>query len=87
MFYVTVARWMYAEIQLVSPEVLPALDRLLARLEVPTHDKWDTTPLKDILKETETSETFARTLRHLASQITTETDTTLSSSDRLKSKT
>lgn len=40
-FYVAVARWIYAEVRLVTPNVMPAIDRVLTVAQIPTHDKWD----------------------------------------------
>ena len=40
-FYVAVARWIYAEVRLVTPQVMPAIDSVLTIAQIPTHDKWD----------------------------------------------
>lgn len=40
-FYVAVARWIYAEVRLVTPQVVPAIDSVLTIAQIPTHDKWD----------------------------------------------
>lgn len=39
-FSVLVAHWIYAEINLVWPGARPALDAVLSRIEIPTHDTW-----------------------------------------------
>ena len=38
---VIVARWIYAEVQMTLPEVVPAIDYALENVQIPTHDKWD----------------------------------------------
>jgi hypothetical protein len=38
--FVTIARWLYAEAALVAPESIPTLDRVLAVVQIPTHDAW-----------------------------------------------
>lgn len=40
-FYVAVARWIYAEVRLVTPQVMPAIDKVITLAQIPTHDKWD----------------------------------------------
>ncbi len=40
LFSVAVGRWMYAEIGLIMPGALPALDYVLQATSIPTHDKW-----------------------------------------------
>jgi len=38
---VVVARWVYSEIQLSLPQAVPAIDYVLKKVQIPTHDKWD----------------------------------------------
>jgi hypothetical protein len=40
-FYVTLGRWMYAELTLIVPSALPAIDYALEKVQIPTHDEWD----------------------------------------------
>ena len=42
-FFVTVvlARWMYAEVQMVAPGAVPVIDFALQHVQIPTHDRWD----------------------------------------------
>ncbi len=49
LLYVSVARWMYAEIQLVAPSVTPSIDNLVNYLTIPTHDKWDKEAIASIV--------------------------------------
>ncbi len=39
-FWVIIARWTYAEVQLVAPSATPAIDFALQKIQIPTHDKW-----------------------------------------------
>ena len=48
-FYVAVARWIYAEVRLVTPQVMPAMDAVLTIAQIPTHDKWDPELTKQLL--------------------------------------
>jgi hypothetical protein len=45
--WVVVARWAYSEVQLVCPPLVPYINKALAAVEIPTHDKW---PKEQILK-------------------------------------
>jgi len=38
--YVVVARWLYAEAELMIPRAMPLLNYALERTQIPTHDKW-----------------------------------------------
>lgn len=38
---IVVARWMYAEVQLSYPDMIPSIDSALELVQIPTHDKWD----------------------------------------------
>lgn len=49
-FYVAVARWIYAEVRLVTPQVVPALDSVMTIAQIPTHDKWDPELTDQLLK-------------------------------------
>lgn len=51
--YVTVARWMYAEIQLTAPQLVPALDYCLQVVTIPTHDKWPKESMEEFLRSVE----------------------------------
>jgi hypothetical protein len=44
--YVVVARWIYAELQILSPSLVPLVDSGVRALTIPTHDKWETTVSK-----------------------------------------
>ncbi len=39
LFYVVIARWMYAEAAVIVPWATPSIDRFLASVELPTHDE------------------------------------------------
>ncbi|MCB0330112.1 MAG: hypothetical protein KDD70_10620 [Bdellovibrionales bacterium] len=39
-FWIAVARWSYAEIELNAPQYIPLVDSLLERITPTTHDKW-----------------------------------------------
>ena len=45
-FWVVVARWCYAEIQLVFPKAAPVIDLALEKMRLPTHDKWSSKDLQ-----------------------------------------
>ena len=49
--WVTLARWMYAEAQLVTPSAVPFINAAMTRLEIPTHDKWRSTELGQYLEQ------------------------------------
>lgn len=38
---VVVARWIYAETKMVVPGAVPVIDFALDKVQIPTHDKWD----------------------------------------------
>lgn len=38
---VTLCHWAYAEFALAMPGAVPAVDRVLAQIQIPTHDQWD----------------------------------------------
>lgn len=40
LFFCVIGRWLYAELELIYPRAVPAVDRLLAKVEIPTHDQW-----------------------------------------------
>ncbi len=40
LIYVTVGRWIYAEINLLMPGAIPTIDYVLQATSLPTHDKW-----------------------------------------------
>lgn len=37
-FYVAFAHWMYAEVNLLAPGLVPYIDDFIARVEIPTHE-------------------------------------------------
>ncbi len=37
---VMMARWIYAETQMVFPDVVPMIDSALDYAQIPTHDRW-----------------------------------------------
>lgn len=49
--WVTVARWLYAEVELSAPFLVPAVDSLLEVVQIPTHDQWPEEPLHAALSE------------------------------------
>ena len=38
---VLIARWIYSEVQVTLPQVIPLIDSALLKLEIPTHNRWD----------------------------------------------
>lgn len=48
-FWVMVARWGYAELQLSLPGLIPYVDRAVQAMTIPTHDQWaDSTIVKTL---------------------------------------
>lgn len=45
-FWVVVARWGYAEIQLSAPALVPYVDYTLTVVQIPTHDRWPKESIK-----------------------------------------
>jgi hypothetical protein len=39
--YVTLARWLHAELELLTPSLVPVIDSGVDSLSIPTHDKWE----------------------------------------------
>ena len=50
---VILARWMYAEIAMTVPGMIPVIDYSVERLSIPTHDKWSKEPFVDALSAVE----------------------------------
>ncbi len=50
-FYVVVARWGYAEMQLSMPSLVPVLDSVMSHVQIPTHDHWPKEAFKKALGE------------------------------------
>lgn len=48
-FWVLVARWGYAELQIILPSATPAIDYALENVQIPTHDKWNSESLDQLL--------------------------------------
>ncbi len=40
LFWVIAARWVYAEVQILVPSVVPSIEYALEHIQIPTHDKW-----------------------------------------------
>lgn len=51
MFYVTIARWIYAEALLMVPGVRFVFDLTLDKFQIPTHDRWDRKYFESLLGE------------------------------------
>jgi hypothetical protein len=74
---VSISRWIYAEVQLVAPAALPALDYVVERTEIPTHNTWS-------------KDSFARVLAGvgklvlLVQQTVAPTDTVAQSKERVQ---
>ena len=51
---VSVARWMYSEVELVAPPLMPVLDYVVDATTIPTHDKWSKDSLESLLKAVDT---------------------------------
>jgi hypothetical protein len=47
---VIIARWIYQEVQLAAPELVPFIDYSLDRVQIPTHDKWLKTALSNAVR-------------------------------------
>ncbi|MDC0357251.1 hypothetical protein OAO01_00415 [Oligoflexia bacterium] len=39
---VVIARWIHSEIELISPNTIAYIDYAIEKIDIPTHDKWDT---------------------------------------------
>ena len=50
-FYVVLARWMYAELNLVCPSMTSNIDKLLSAIEIPTHDNWHEDGIRGLVRE------------------------------------
>ena len=46
---VVLARWMYSEVALSFPQAVPLIDYALEVVSIPTHDKWDAEPIREVL--------------------------------------
>jgi len=53
---VVIARWVYHEVQLTAPQLVPYIDYSLERIQIPTHDKWLKTALNNAIDLIETQE-------------------------------
>ncbi len=51
--WVVIARWGYAELTLMAPEAIPAIDSALEVVQIPTHDKWADLEIVKVLKDKE----------------------------------
>lgn len=40
LFYTTIARWGYSEINLLFPEATPYINKALHKVQIPTHNYW-----------------------------------------------
>ncbi len=49
--WVTLARWMYAEAQLVTPSAVPYINSAMQSIQIPTHDKWNDSVVGHYLKK------------------------------------
>ena len=50
-FYVIIARWMYAEVNLMVPSVAPQIDRLMSAVQIPTHNNWHENGISGLISE------------------------------------
>ena len=50
-FYVVLARWIYAEMNLVCPSFTPSVDRILSAVQIPTHNNWHENGIKGLVGE------------------------------------
>ncbi|RIL09933.1 MAG: hypothetical protein DCC75_05440 [Proteobacteria bacterium] len=48
---IIIARWIYAEIQLSLPSVVPVINFVLEKAQIPTHDTWELSKLNELLSE------------------------------------
>lgn len=48
-FWVLIGRWWYAEVKMVLPSATPVIDFALEKIQIPTHDKWNTKSLDRFL--------------------------------------
>lgn len=51
--WVVIARWGYAELSLMVPEAIPAIDSALEVVKIPTHNEWADLEIVKILKDKE----------------------------------
>jgi hypothetical protein len=67
-FWVLIARWGYAELQLILPSATPAIDYALENVQIPTHDKWNAESLDQFLLavRTRTEDSLARLEKQLS---------------------
>ena len=63
-FYVIIAQWLYAELQIVCPSAAPTVDYLVSSLQIPTHDKWSEEKVKTALNS---ASSMIRRISHDAS--------------------
>jgi hypothetical protein len=49
LMWVTVARWVYSEVELSAPVLIPVFDSILEVVQIPTHDQWSADPFKAVL--------------------------------------
>ena len=47
---VVVGRWVYAEAEVVAPSVVPYIDIVLDKAQIPTHDQWSTDSVETLYK-------------------------------------
>lgn len=40
LFFVVLGKWLYAEVKITAPGVLPIIDRGFEVVQIPTHDRW-----------------------------------------------
>ena len=38
--YTFVTQWIYSEIKIISPRMVPKIDTVLYKFQIPTHDRW-----------------------------------------------
>lgn len=49
--WVMVAQWLYNEARILVPGLIPYIDAAYTRIQIPTHDRWDTTKFERVLAE------------------------------------
>ena len=64
LFYVIVARWIYAEVNVICPSVSPGIDRMLSALQIPTHNEWSKESVKQVFSS---ADSMIRRISHDAS--------------------
>ncbi|MDZ4785309.1 MAG: hypothetical protein SGJ02_04450 [bacterium] len=48
-FWTILGQWGYAELKILCPAFVPAVDYTLQHVQIPTHDKWSKEKLTDLL--------------------------------------